>query len=129
MKARKVFLVFLAVVAVLVIAMSVAVKVMNRNLAALAAAPVGTVALDAVADGVYRGEYAVAPISVKLDVRVSGGRIVKIDLLEHRNGKGKPAEAVLAAIVEEQRIDVDSVAGATYSSMALKKAVEAALTR
>ena len=129
MKARKVFLVFLAVVAVLVISLSVAAKVMGRNLVALAAAPVGKVDLSTVADGVYRGEYAVAPISVKLDVQVSGGRIVKIDLLEHRNGKGKPAEAVLPAIVEEQRIDVDSVSGATYSSMALKKAVERALTR
>jgi len=129
MKARKLFLVFLAVVAVLVISLSVAIKVMNRNLAALAAAPVGKVDISALADGVYRGEYAVAPIRVKLDVQVSGGRITKIDLLEHRNGKGKPAEAILATIVEAQKIDVDSVSGATYSSMALKKAVEAALTR
>ena len=129
MKARKLFLVFLAVVAVLVISLSVAIKVMNRNLAALAAAPVGKVDISALADGVYRGEYAVAPIRVKLDVQVSGGRITKIDLLEYRNGKGKPAEAILATIVEAQKIDVDSVSGATYSSMALKKAVEAALTR
>lgn len=129
MKARKAFLVFIAVVAALVVCMSVAVKVMGRNLAALSTAPVGTVDLGAIADGSYRGEYAVAPISVKLDVLVSGGRIVKIDLLEHRNGKGRPAEAVLAAIVELQKVDVDSVSGATYSSMALKKAVEAALRR
>ena len=129
MKARKAFLVFIAVIAVLVISMSVAVKVMNRNLVALAAAPVGKVDLGALADGVYRGEYAMTPISVKLDVHVAGGRITMIDLLEHRNGKGKPAEAVLPAIIEQQRIDVDSVSGATYSSMVLKKAVEAALTR
>lgn len=129
MKARKAFLVFLAVAALLVISMSVAVKVMNRNLAALAAASVGKVDIGALADGVYHGEYAVAPISVKLDVQVSGGKIMRIDLLEHRNGKGKPAEALLAAIVEQQKVDVDSVSGATYSSMALKKAVAAALTR
>lgn len=129
MKARKVFLVFIAVVAVLVISLSVAVKVMNRNLAALAASPVGKVDASALADGVYHGEYAMAPIRVKLDVQVSGGRIVRIDLLEHRNGQGKPAEVVLAAIVEQQKVDVDSVSGATYSSMALKKAVERALTR
>lgn len=129
MKARKAFLVFVAVTAILVISLSVAVKVMNRNLMALAVAPVGKVDVGAIADGSYRGEYAAAPISVKLDVWVSGGRIAKIDLLEHRNGKGKPAEAVLDAIVEQQKVDVDSVSGATYSSMALKKAVEAALTR
>lgn len=129
MKVRKGFLVFIAVAAVLVICMTVATRVMGRNLAALAAAPIGKVDIGALADGSYRGEYAVAPISVKLDVHVAGGKIAAIDLLEHRNGKGKPAEAVLPAIVEEQRIDVDSVSGATYSSMVLKKAVEAALTR
>lgn len=129
MKARKAFFVLIAVLAVLVVGMALATKAMGRNLEALAAASINEVDLGKLPDGTYHGEYAVAPIGVKLDVHVAGGKITKIDLLEHRNGKGKPAEALLPAIVEQQRINVDSISGATYSSTALKKAVELALTR
>ena len=51
----------------------------------------------------------------------------RADLLEHKNGHGQPAEAVLDEITAEQRVDVDAVTGATNSSSVLKKAVENAL--
>ena len=40
------------------------------------------------------------------------------------NGRGKPAEIVADRIIQEQRIDVDAVSGATNSSVVIKKAVE-----
>ena len=39
----------------------------------------------------------------------------------------KAAETVINEIVDEQRIDVDAVSGATNSSIVIKKAVENAL--
>jgi hypothetical protein len=50
-----------------------------------------------------------------------------IDILEHRNERGKAAEAITNKIIEEQKINVDTIAGATNSSTVIKKAVENAL--
>ena len=84
-------------------------------------------AISDIPDGVYTGEYDVDFISAKVKVTVSSGTITDIEILEHKNGRGKPAEAVAAKIVAEQKIDVDTVSGATNSSIVIKKAVENAL--
>lgn len=78
-------------------------------------------------NGVYIGEYDVNFIYVKVEVDVSGGKIIDVRILEHRQERGKDAEAVANEIVDEQRIDVDTVSGATNSSIVIKKAVEVAL--
>lgn len=79
-------------------------------------------------DGIYTGEYDVNFIYAKVEVAVKNGRITDIKILEHKNGRGKSAEAVIYKIIEEQKIDVDAVSGATNSSTVIKKAVENALT-
>lgn len=78
-------------------------------------------------DGVYIGEYDVNFIYAKVEVDVSGGKIIDVRILEHRQERGKAAEAVANEIVDEQRIDVDTVSGTTNSSIVIKKAVEVAL--
>lgn len=78
-------------------------------------------------DGVYIGEYDVNFIYAKVEVDVSGGKIIDVRILEHRQERGKAAETVANEIVDEQRIDVDTVSGATNSSIVIKKAVEVAL--
>lgn len=80
-----------------------------------------------IADGVYIGEYDVNFIYAKVEVAVKNGEIININILEHRNERGKAAEAITNKIVNEQRIDVDGVSGATNSSTVIKKAVENAL--
>ena len=80
-----------------------------------------------VSDGVYIGEYDVNFIYVKVEVTVQNGEITDIIILEHRHEHGKAAETVINEIVDEQRIDVDAVSGATNSSIVIKKAVENAL--
>lgn len=78
-------------------------------------------------DGTYTGTCDVRFIRAGVAVTVRSGRIERIDLLEHKNGRGQPAEAVLDEIIAEQRVDVDAVTGATNSSSVLKKSVENAL--
>lgn len=78
-------------------------------------------------DGVYIGEYDVNFIYAKVEVDVSGGKIIDVRILEHRQERGKAAEAVANEIVDEQRIDVDTVSGAMNPSIVIKKAVEVAL--
>ena len=80
-----------------------------------------------ISDGVYIGEYDVNFIYAKVEVTVEDGEIVSINILEHRHERGKAAEKVIEKIIEEQKIDVDAVSGATNSSTVIKKAVENAL--
>ncbi len=78
-------------------------------------------------DGVYIGEYDVNFIYAKVEVTVQNGEITNINILEHRHERGKAAEVITDSIVDEQKIDVDAISGATNSSTVIKKAVENAL--
>ncbi|HWP69369.1 MAG TPA: FMN-binding protein [Rectinemataceae bacterium] len=80
-------------------------------------------------DGTFVGSYFLLPVSVKAEVTVKSGRIESIRLLRHFNGQGKPAEKLIPIILEKQSIDVDVITGATHSSLAILKAVEAALKK
>lgn len=81
-----------------------------------------------ISDGVYTGEYDVDFIYAKVEVTVGNGKITGINILEHRQDRGEAGEAVINKIIGEQRIDVDTITGATNSSTVIKKAVENALT-
>ena len=80
-----------------------------------------------ISDGVYIGEYDVDFIYAKVEVTVQNGEITNINILEHRHERGKTAEVITDSIVDEQKIDVDAISGATNSSTVIKKAVENAL--
>lgn len=80
-----------------------------------------------ISDGIYVGEYDVNFIYAKVEVTVQNGEITNINILEHKNERGKTAEAITNKIINEQRIDVDAISGATNSSTIIKKAVENAL--
>ena len=88
---------------------------------------IGEIDIADVSDGIYIGEYDVNFIYAKVEVTVEDGEIVSINILEHRHERGKAAETVIEKIIEEQKIDVDAVSGATNSSTVIKKAVENAL--
>ncbi len=78
-------------------------------------------------DGTYIGEYDVNFIYARVEVTVRDGAITNIDILEHKNERGKAAEIVTDRIIAEQKTDIDAVSGATNSSTVIKKAVENAL--
>ena len=73
------------------------------------------------------GEYDAGYIYAKVEVSVKHGMISNINILKHRNERGGKAEKIIYKIIDRQKIDVDSVSGATNSSMVIKKAVENAL--
>lgn len=94
---------------------------------AVKATTIGEVDISAIPDGVYVGEYDVNFIYAKVEVTVQNGEMTDIVILEHKQERGKAAEAVAAQMAAEQKIDVDAVSGATNSSTVIKKAVENAL--
>lgn len=81
-----------------------------------------------VADGRYIGECDVDFIYAKVAVTIQDGAISNIEILEHKHERGQSAEVITDRIVDEQKIEVDGIAGATSSSTVLKKAVENAIS-
>lgn len=88
----------------------------------------GNIDITEIADGTYTGECDVNFIYAKVEVTVRNSKITNIEIIEHKNDRGQAAEKVIDKIIDEQRIGVDAVSGATNSSIVLKKAIENAFT-
>lgn len=78
-------------------------------------------------DGQYIGEYDAGYIYAKVSVTISQGYIERIDILEHRNERGKLAEQVTENITDMQKFPVDAISGATNSSKVIQQAIQNAL--
>ena len=83
--------------------------------------------LSKIPDGIYEGECDVNYIYAKVKVTIKDCKIHHIQLTEHKNQRGSSAAHIIDTILKEQKIDVDTVSGATNSSKVIKKAVENAL--
>ncbi|BBF44858.1 FMN-binding domain-containing protein [Lachnospiraceae bacterium KM106-2] len=88
---------------------------------------IGEPDLSKVSNGTYIGEYNVGYIDAKVQVKVEDKRITDIQILEHKTERGKKAEKIVDAMVDQQKIHVDAVTGATNSSLVIEKACENAL--
>lgn len=100
---------------------------LNAYKAEIAGMEIGEINLEDMPDGTYEGAYDAGLVRVLLEVTVVDQRITDIKLLEHENGKGAPAEAVIPAVIEAQSLEVDIVSGATSSSKVILKSIELAL--
>ena len=83
--------------------------------------------LTKVEDGIYEGQCDTGIVRARVQVTVRNHRLESIDLLEHENGRGTPAEAIFDQMLQNQTTAVDAVSGATCSSKVIRKAVENAL--
>ena len=83
--------------------------------------------LTKVDDGVYEGQCDTGVVRARVQVTVRDHQMESIALLEHENGNGTPAEAILDQMVQNQTTAVDAVSGETCSSKVIRKAVENAL--
>lgn len=86
-----------------------------------------TIDLTTIPNGIYQGECNNGLDAAKVSVTVDAHRITAIDLQQHRHGKGKPAEAIIHEVIQQQSLDVDAVSGATLSSNTILKAIANAL--
>jgi uncharacterized protein with FMN-binding domain len=127
MKKKGLVLTALLIIAGFAIAAMGLMAYTEKNLEKLVNAEIKDVDISKLEDGVYTGSYSTFPVSAEVRVTVKGQRITGIDLLEHNNGKGKPAEVIPGRVVEAQSLEVDAISGATYSSKVILKAIENAL--
>lgn len=90
----------------------------------------GTEALLKVEDGSYEGTGKGHGGDVKVAVEIKDHRITSVQVTEHQETQGisdKPLETVPQRIVDEQSLAVDTVSGATETSMAILGGAEEAL--
>lgn len=85
--------------------------------------------LSSTADGTYEGAFETSLVKATVSVVVEANRITGIKILRHENGMGKKAEAIVTRVVEAQTTRVDTVSGATGSSLVILKAIEQAVTK
>ncbi|MEG0366259.1 MAG: FMN-binding protein [Coprobacillus sp.] len=80
-------------------------------------------------DGKYEGIYDTKLIKVKVVVEVKEHAIQDITIINHDNGLGEKAEQIVTTMKDKNKYDVDTVSGATMSSLVIKKAVNQALEK
>lgn len=119
-----------SIVAAIVILFGVFILIMNQK-AKEAMSKQHNVEIDMaqVKDGTYEGESDGGMVKVKVSVEVKDHKIAAINLIEHKNGKGKPAEAIIPEMIEKNTDNVDAVSGATGSSRTIRNAVNVALQK
>lgn len=88
----------------------------------------GQLMLTEIEDGTYHGIYESNLVSAEVDVIVVNHHITAIIITRHDTMFGKDAETIIDDVVVQQSLDVDDIAGATYSSKVIKRAIEDALS-
>lgn len=130
MSKTKKFLAFIAAILVIAVAgFSISLKTINNNLEELANSKISNINLSSSTDGVYTGSYEQFPVSAEVKVTIENQKIMKIDLIKHVTGQGGAAEVITEKVIETQRLDIDSISGATYSSKVILKAIENAMEK
>ena len=85
--------------------------------------------LSKVEDGTYEGHSELGPVIVDVKVTVECSKIIDIEIVEHQNGFGQSANAIVKDMVDKNTYDVDAVSGATVSSEIIMNAVNNALQK
>ena len=82
-------------------------------------------------DGTYYGTGTGFGGTLKVKVEISGGKIIDIQIMENQDGSEyiSKASALINAIISSQSTNVDTVSGATYSSVGIIQAVRDALSQ
>ena len=88
---------------------------------------IGSVDLSKIPNGEYTGSLDAVYVGAKVAVTVKDNKISDIVLLDHKNGKGKPAEVITEKVLKAQNLQVDTISGATNSSKVILKCIEIAL--
>jgi uncharacterized protein with FMN-binding domain len=90
-----------------------------------------------VPDGIYVGSYSITPPagamagnkSVEVRVTVAGGKYTNFEVLKPKQlAKSQPFPVLFSRVKETQHLSVDAITGATITSMAILKAIQAAVS-
>lgn len=123
---RKVIIAFITLFIIFIIGMVYIVYRTNKKAESI---QLRNVDMQNILDGTYKGEEKIGLVRVQVEVNVLRHEIVNIHLIRHDTGLGQDAKKVIPEIIRQNKLDVDSISGATISSKAIMKACENALTK
>jgi uncharacterized protein with FMN-binding domain len=122
----KIFLIIIAVLAVLAISMLI---LMFNGMDTIKKLIINQVDLTKIVDGTYTGSYHKGRWTYDMEVTIQNHRIItakntnkKMEIMKDFNSK------LTATLIEKQQIPFDTVSGATINTKAFLKAVENSLT-
>ncbi len=99
----------------------------GRKVAEFAKQDFSVIEISNLPDGTYQGSASAILVNAQVEVTVHAGQITEVKLLKHGHGPGYGAETLCEKIVEANCLDIDSISGATASSVIVKTAVLEAL--
>lgn len=85
--------------------------------------------LQSIADGVYEGSFKGGRFSNSLEVTIRDHAIVDIKRLESFMSVEDVRQRIYAKVMEKQSLQIDTVSGATVTTLTTLKAIENALSR
>lgn len=125
-KRKSKVLIFVGIIAAFIILMlAVGLFAITRGLSEMQELVIDDLNPSELSDGVYTGEFNRYRWSNKVKVTIEGGRIINVQ----PDSGGALEQELSERIVAKQSLLVDIDSGATVSSKAFLKAVEAALSR
>jgi len=130
MKRKKLFIslvILVILIAVAAVIITIVFGNIERSLGSLKELEIKNVDLSKIPDGSYTGSFKEFPVGAEVRVMVKDHTITDITLMKHENGKGGGAETLPSEVLKRQSIEIDTVSGATYSSVVILKAIENAL--
>lgn len=77
-----------------------------------------------VEDGSYTASHQIGIVSVQVQTEVEDEQAIEINIIDHFYVRGEDGEKVVYRVLEKQSTDVDTVSGATTSSVCILKAIE-----
>lgn len=80
-------------------------------------------------DGTWEGICETSLIKATVRVTIDAARITDIKITRHACGKGTPAEIITKKVMEKQTTKVDTISGASGSSIVILKAIENAVAK
>lgn len=126
-KAKKIAISVFSVVVLLAAVITFYVVQITDDLDYLATIDIQDVELSQVNDGNYTAEFSCFPVTAIVEVEVLNHEIINIVILQHKNGQGEAAQIIIQDVIDAQSVEVDTIAGATYSSKVILIAINTAL--
>ncbi|HAQ55930.1 MAG TPA: hypothetical protein DCR44_00760 [Acholeplasmatales bacterium] len=123
----KIFLIVGGVFLFLILTGMILFSSMGKGLENLLTLEIEDVDLTTLPDGTYEGSYTQLPVIATVRVTVVDHVITDIVIVEHFNGQGASGEAVVDSVIAANSLEVDAIAGATYSSKVILLAIKDAL--
>lgn len=111
----------------ILIVLAFALRGMEADFSQLAEYTYEDFALQGFNDGTYRGEFNRFPLVIAVDVVIVDEVVVSIFIVNHQTGQGTPAEVIVVPVIAQQSLNVDVIAGATYSSYGILLAIQDAI--